>query len=164
MTELAEAHRQGIAKLFSVRTSKVIQERERARRVARPDAIGGELEGRFFVQAVSFEQALQDSGRGIEVSFRNGGANATVTVRDEGTGIPAELQAHLFEAGRTGRRNGTGLGLAISQLLARQINAKLELDSTGPAGTTFRLAINPGDKLAFITPAGTGTAYITPEQ
>ena len=81
------------------------------------------------------------AGRGIEVSFRNGGANATVTVRDEGTGIPAELQAHLFEAGRTGRRNGTGLGLAISQLLARQINAKLELDSTGPAGTTFRLTV-----------------------
>lgn len=33
-----------------------------------------------------------------------------------------------------------------------------------PAGTTFRLAINPGDKLAFITPTGAGTAYITPEQ
>ncbi|WP_438480324.1 sensor histidine kinase [Oleiharenicola lentus] len=81
------------------------------------------------------------AGCDINVSFRNGGDTATVTVKDEGHGIPAELRPHIFEAGRTGRRGGTGLGLAISQLLARQINATLELDSTGPAGTTFKLTV-----------------------
>ena len=35
----------------------------------------------------------------------------------------------------------SGLGLAISRLLARQIGATLVLDSTGPAGTTFRLTL-----------------------
>ena len=32
-----------------------------------------------------------------------------------------------------------------------------------PAGVTFRLSINRGEKLALITPSGSGTAYITPE-
>jgi len=77
----------------------------------------------------------------VSVFFRNGGETATITVSDEGPGIPDDLRAHLFEAGRTGRPGGTGLGLAISQLLARQIGATLTLDSTGPTGTTFRLTL-----------------------
>jgi signal transduction histidine kinase len=81
------------------------------------------------------------SGRGVAVVFRNGGESATVSVSDEGHGIPDELRLHLFEPGRTGKPGGSGLGLAISQLLARQIGATLLLDATGPAGTTFRLTV-----------------------
>jgi signal transduction histidine kinase len=79
------------------------------------------------------------AGRNVAVVFGNGGGSATVSVSDEGHGIPEDIRPHLFEPGRTGRAGGTGLGLAISQLLARQIGAALLLDSTGPAGTTFRL-------------------------
>jgi signal transduction histidine kinase len=85
--------------------------------------------------------AATPAGCDINVIFRNGGETATVTVRDEGHGIPSEVRPHLFEAGYTGRRDGTGLGLAISRLLARQIGAQLELDSTSPEGTTFRLTL-----------------------
>ena len=81
------------------------------------------------------------SGRTVSVQFRNGGLNATVLVTDEGHGISPEIQAHLFEPGRTGRIGGTGLGLAISQLLARQIGAVLALEFTGPSGTAFRLTL-----------------------
>jgi signal transduction histidine kinase len=81
------------------------------------------------------------AGRKVAVAFRNGGENATVSVSDEGHGIPEEIRPHLFEPGRTGRPGGTGLGLAISQLLARQIGATLALDSTGPGGTTFCLTL-----------------------
>ena len=80
-------------------------------------------------------------GRGVAVVFRNGGECATVSVSDEGHGIPVDVRPHLFEPGRTGRPGGTGLGLAISQLLARQIGATLLLESTGPEGTTFRLTL-----------------------
>jgi len=79
--------------------------------------------------------------RRVTVNFRNGGESAMLSVTDEGHGISEELQAHLFQPGRTGRAGGTGLGLAISQLLARQINATLVLDSTGPTGTTFSLTV-----------------------
>lgn len=80
-------------------------------------------------------------GRHVAVIFRNGGETATVLVSDEGTGIPEEVRAHLFEPGHSGREGGTGLGLAISQLLARQINAALTLDTTGADGTVFRLVV-----------------------
>jgi len=88
--------------------------------------------------------------RTVAVIFRNGGAHVTMLVSDEGPGIPAEIAAQLFTPGRSGRPGGTGLGLAISRLLARQIGATLELDSTGPEGTTFRLTL-PVDA------AGSGT-------
>jgi signal transduction histidine kinase len=81
------------------------------------------------------------TGRSVAVVFQNGGTSATVSVSDEGGGIPESVRTHLFEPGRSGRQGGTGLGLAISQLLARQIGATLLLDATGPQGTTFRLTV-----------------------
>ncbi len=84
---------------------------------------------------------LTAAGRSVAVIFSNGGKSATISVSDEGSGIPDDLKPHLFEPGRTGRPGGTGLGLAISQLLARQIGATLFLESTGPDGTTFRLTV-----------------------
>lgn len=85
-----------------------------------------------------------EAGGNILVNFTNGGSDITVTVADDGTGIPAELHPHLFEPGRSGRNGGSGLGLAISQLLARQIGAVLSLETTSPAGTTFRLTLPLG--------------------
>jgi signal transduction histidine kinase len=86
-----------------------------------------------------------ETGRHVRVIYRETGGAIEFKVADEGHGIPPEVREHLFEPGRTGRR-GSGLGLAISRLLARHIGAELELESTGPTGTTFRLAIaaSPG--------------------
>jgi signal transduction histidine kinase len=81
------------------------------------------------------------AGRTVSVLFRHSGAGATVLVSDEGGGISPALRPHLFEPGRSGREGGSGLGLAISQLLARQIGATLTLETTGPDGTVFRLAL-----------------------
>jgi signal transduction histidine kinase len=98
------------------------------------------------------QNAIEATGAAARVSvhFRNGGDTATVLVRDEGHGIPEALRPHLFEAGRSGRPGGTGLGLALSRLLARKIGATLQLDATGPAGTTFRvtLPLVPGGRPA----------------
>lgn len=78
----------------------------------------------------------------VTVTFRHEMSRITLLVTDHGPGIPAELRDHLFEPGRTGRTGGTGLGLAISQLLARQIGAAVTLDTTGPEGTVFRVALS----------------------
>lgn len=85
--------------------------------------------------------AATEEGRDVNVVFRTAGRAVTVDVSDEGGGISEELLARLFEPGHSGRPGGSGLGLAISQLLARQIGATLELVSTGPNGTTFRLTL-----------------------
>jgi signal transduction histidine kinase len=81
-----------------------------------------------------------DAGRRVSVEYRHSAGTVTITVADEGHGIPAELREHLFEPGRTGR-GSSGLGLAISRLLARQIGATLTLDSTGPEGTIFTITL-----------------------
>jgi signal transduction histidine kinase len=80
-------------------------------------------------------------GARVWVSLADTGWAVILTVRDEGAGIPDEVQQHLFRPGRSGRPGGSGLGLAISQLMARQIEAEMVLLSTGPGGTTFRVTV-----------------------
>lgn len=82
-----------------------------------------------------------DPGRHVRVRLTRTAKEVVLTVTDEGRGIPEKIREHLFEPGRTGRAGGTGLGLAISQLLSRQIGGSLELVSSGPTGTEFRLTV-----------------------
>ena len=59
-----------------------------------------------------------------------------------GCGIPPEAQAHIFDRfyrvdqGRA-TTAGAGLGLAIARWIAEIHGGKLELESSGPAGSTF---------------------------
>jgi signal transduction histidine kinase len=68
----------------------------------------------------------------------------TLDIADSGSGIPAAVQAKLFQPFvSTGRSGGSGLGLAIARDLARGHGGDLTLVSTGPDGTVFRIAL-PG--------------------
>ncbi|HVU31840.1 MAG TPA: sensor histidine kinase [Opitutaceae bacterium] len=82
-----------------------------------------------------------DPGRHVRVNLSKAGDHVAMIVADEGVGMPADIRAHLFEPGRSGRPGGTGLGLAISRLIARQIGATLDLFGTGASGTTFRVVM-----------------------
>lgn len=85
--------------------------------------------------------AATPAGRGVNVMLSNREGPLTVTVADQGTGIPEAIRAHLFEPGHTSKRGGSGLGLAISQLLARQIGAELTLAQSDHEGTSFNLSL-----------------------
>lgn len=85
--------------------------------------------------------AATPAGRRVRVALRRETGRIVLEVADEGPGIPSAVQAHLFQAGRSGRPGGSGLGLAISRLLARQIDADLALVDTGPQGTTFAVTL-----------------------
>lgn len=82
-----------------------------------------------------------DAGRAVVVSLCERGDTLHLVVTDQGSGIPPEIQARLFEPGQTSKPSGTGLGLAISHLLARQIGGDLELAKTGSQGTTFTVSL-----------------------
>lgn len=65
-----------------------------------------------------------------------------IDISDEGSGVPANVRAHLFEPFTThGKSGGTGLGLAIARQIATAHGGSLELRATGPSGTTFRLTL-----------------------
>ncbi len=96
------------------------------------------------------ENALDASKQGdtVHVRFEESSADQglTIHVRDEGEGIPAELQERLFVPKKSGKDRGTGIGLVISAQLARQLGGELSLVSTGPDGTCFALALRREDR------------------
>ncbi len=87
-------------------------------------------------------------GSAIAVSWGPEGKQAVVRVRDHGPGIPESGREQLFT--RFGRvvgsriragHVGTGLGLYISRGLAEAMGGDLDLEDTGPQGSTFRLRL-----------------------
>ncbi|MGC4075293.1 MAG: sensor histidine kinase [Nibricoccus sp.] len=81
------------------------------------------------------------SGEEVRIALTNTLSDIHLTVADKGPGIPDAVRSRLFEPGSSGRTNGTGLGLSISQLIARQLRGEIELLSSGPTGTVFRVRL-----------------------
>ncbi|MDB5057514.1 MAG: domain S-box protein [Chloroflexi bacterium] len=87
-------------------------------------------------------------GSAIHASWHVENQVAIVRVQDHGPGIPPDGQKYLFT--RFGRvpgsriragHVGTGLGLYLGQQLARAMGGDLDLEATGPQGSTFRLQL-----------------------
>jgi two-component system OmpR family sensor kinase len=73
-----------------------------------------------------------------------------LSVTDDGPGIPAELQATIFERfvraddSRSRVKGGTGLGLAIAQAVVKAHGGTLTLTSDS-SGTQFRISLPAGN-------------------
>lgn len=63
-----------------------------------------------------------------------------IDVHDDGPGVPAQTQAHLFEPFFTTDAQGTGLGLYIARELCEGNGARLEYVES-PAGGQFRITL-----------------------
>ncbi len=73
---------------------------------------------------------------------RTGTERVRIEVRDNGTGIPAELLTRIFQYGFTTRQEGHGFGLHSSALAAQELGGSLEAHSDGPGqGATFTLEL-----------------------
>ena len=94
--------------------------------------------------------AVQAAGTRAAVKVRTGLAAANelpggagidnpvaLRISDNGPGIPADLQARLFEPFATGRVGGTGLGLAIVQRAVEAHRGLVLVDTKAGGGTTF---------------------------
>src|SRR5262249_51185022 len=86
----------------------------------------------------------------ITVSLRRSGPSAELSIRDTGTGIPAEEMLRLFERfhrvhnaqGRT--HEGSGIGLALVQELVRLHGGTVRADSALGVGPTFTVTVPLG--------------------
>lgn len=84
-----------------------------------------------------------DGGR-IDLSLDTCGAEACVTIRDNGIGIPEQMLPRVFErffradASRS-QVEGSGLGLAIAKWIADMHHAALSVESAEGRGTKFSI-------------------------
>jgi two-component sensor histidine kinase len=74
--------------------------------------------------------AIRYGGDRIDVRIRGGNHRATMTVTDNGSGVPAEDEQHIFEAfhrahSRRGQPQAIGLGLYIARHLATAMGGDL---------------------------------------
>jgi signal transduction histidine kinase len=65
----------------------------------------------------------------------------SVRIADTGSGISPEILPKIFESFFTSREDGTGLGLAIVKRILRDHRGDIVVESSGPAGTTFKFWI-----------------------
>ncbi len=73
----------------------------------------------------------------VRVAAAWGSDGLTLSVADNGTGISAEMLAHIFEPLFSTKLKGTGLGLAISAGVVQRHGGKIEATSEPGSGTTF---------------------------
>ena len=95
---------------------------------------------------ILLDNAVRVSPQGGEVTveLRNG-ENVSLTVHDEGPGVPSEERELIFERFQRGRlasgTAGFGLGLAIGRELADRMGGELVLERTDLPGATFTLRL-----------------------
>ena len=75
--------------------------------------------------------------RRIHIEEELNGEYITVTVKDNGGGIPENMQEKIFTPNFTTKSSGTGLGLAMSKSIAEQAHGDIWFESVMGEGTTF---------------------------
>ncbi|MFE6336511.1 ATP-binding protein [Streptomyces sp. NPDC057806] len=83
------------------------------------------------VLAALIENSLMHGGGTVALRTRVTGNQAVIEVTDEGSGVPADLGARIFERAISGR-NSTGIGLAVARDLAEADGGRLEMLQASP--------------------------------
>ena len=111
------------------------------RRVNRRLAVAGEKGlfafatpgGASQVIATLLDNALVHGAGTVTIRTSRTRRSVVVEVRDEGTGVPAELAPRIFERSVSGSPNGTGLGLALARTIAAADGGQVVLVRPRPA-------------------------------
>jgi PAS domain S-box-containing protein len=85
-------------------------------------------------------QAMENGGT-LEVNARHDESSATIEVRDQGKGIPAEIRDKVFNLFFTTKKGGSGIGLAMSYRVLQLHGGSLSFESESGKGTAFRLKL-----------------------
>ncbi len=83
----------------------------------------------------------------VTLSLKQAEDRLLIEVKDNGPGIPTELQAKLFDPRFTITSSQTGLGLAVSKRIVEFFSGTLSYETSPFIGTTFRI------ELPIVTPA-----------
>jgi signal transduction histidine kinase len=86
--------------------------------------------------------ALGETGT-ITIATRREGDCALVEIRDDGPGVPEEIQERIFDAFFTTKDvgAGTGLGLSTARRIVEERHGGSLTVSSRPGATTFRVSL-----------------------
>jgi PAS domain S-box-containing protein len=98
-------------------------------------------------------QALGTEGE-IQITARHNGQHDEIQVADDGPGIPAAVQAQIFEPLFTTKASGTGLGLTICRQLIERHGGSIVLAEGGCRGAALVIRLPRGPN---VEPAYAGT-------
>ena len=87
-------------------------------------------------------QAIKTPEGTIHIKLIQKDNNAIVSIKDNGTGIPLELQSKIFEPNFSTKTSGSGLGLAISKQIIEALGGQISFQSIEEKGTTFYLTFS----------------------
>jgi PAS domain S-box-containing protein len=85
-------------------------------------------------------QAMPNGGT-LTISWHRDDETVVTEVRDQGSGIPANLQEKIFELYFTTKKGGSGIGLAQTYQIMQWHYGSVDFQSVPGQGTTFRLTL-----------------------
>lgn len=80
-------------------------------------------------------------GGDLRIGLATAGDEYSVTIQDQGSGIPAEVRDRVFDLYFTTKVGGSGIGLAMAFRVVHLHGATIDFTSTPGRGTTFELRI-----------------------
>ncbi|MBI3392148.1 MAG: PAS domain S-box protein [Nitrospirae bacterium] len=106
---------------------------------------GPQLNQVFLNLLINSAQAIDKDGV-IRVGTRAAGDAVTVTISDNGCGMPAHVKARIFEPFFTTKPpgKGTGLGLSITYGIIEKHGGRIEVESEPGRGTAFSITLPIG--------------------
>ncbi|MEO6830496.1 MAG: ATP-binding protein [Acidobacteriaceae bacterium] len=85
-------------------------------------------------------QAMEDGGE-LHIELRQNAHEASLRIRDQGCGIPADILGRIFNLYFTTKRDGTGIGLAMTYRIMQLHNGSIQVESKIDIGTQFTLRL-----------------------
>ena len=89
----------------------------------------------------AIEAITSRPNRVIRMNEELNGEYITITVTDNGEGIPEQTQSRIFTPNFTTKSSGTGLGLAMSKSIVEQAKGEIWFKTQEGEGTTFYVKI-----------------------
>jgi signal transduction histidine kinase len=85
-------------------------------------------------------ECVAEGGR-VDIHLNADPSAAMIAICDDGPGMPAALQARIFDMHFTTKETGTGIGLYVARAVTKAHGGEIRVDSQLGAGTCFTISL-----------------------
>lgn len=97
--------------------------------------------GNLVLNAIEAMVAVTTRARIMRITSNLEDATISLSVADSGTGVPAGVQGHLFDAFWTTKPEGIGIGLSISRTIIEANGGQIRAEPIATHGAVFRFTV-----------------------